>query len=446
MTFDAVRNGRHWRWRSGVLLITGLLLAATAVDVDRHDRMPTSAVLEVRVPQGMAARSTALPLTGTDGWTAEHAARAARLSELHTLVIGVDGPGLLSTVGNDCAALSGPLSTIARHMQEREGALARAPVLAALPDAGDLALHAAMAGPTVFKGLVSESFGARPGLCGGPVLPEGIGDKAPVRWLDITQPGEPSRASALAGTKIVEAKPETGPRKAFYRSYLGVAGTDSSFDITMGSGIADLSVLPLTIHEVDGASPGDTYAIFLSGDGCWAKFDKEISDRLAARGIPVVGISSLRYMWREKLPGTIARDFARIDAHYREAFGRDRVLLLGFSLGANALPFAAAELPSEFRQRLAGVGLIAPVILTGFEIRIGGWLGQQTGAIPVRPAIEAMGRKVPGERIACLHGTTETVSACPDTSLPGMRSVLLDGGHQLGPRPRPHRRGAFRAD
>lgn len=389
-----------------------------------------SYVVTVKVPQGIEARSTALVIAGTAGWTTEHEARARRLAQLHTLVIAINGAAMAADLAGACDQSAPLLADIAQQIQHREGALARLPVLTALADGADIALHASAALPQNFKGLVTHSIGTASMLCTGELIPNTIGSKAPVRWLDVVEPGKASPAGHLAGTKIVPAK--AGQRKAYYRSYLGVAGTDPAFDLRTSTKSEPLQDLPLTIHLDSKAPRTDTYAIFLSGDGGWANFDEEVSEHLAANGIPVVGISSLRYLWQEKSPARIARDFTRIDEHYRAAFNRKKVLLVGFSLGANTLPFVTAELPDDLRQRLTGLGLIAPETRTGFEIVIGGWFGQQTGSVEVVPGIDALARYLDPNRVACLHGHDEKLSACPLVSLEDAQTLGFKGGHHLG--------------
>ena len=65
-------------------------------------------------------------------------------------------------------------------------------------------------------------------------------------------------------------------------------------------------------------------AIVYSGDGGWRDIDKDIADRLHELGLPVVGVDSLRYFWSEQSPDVAAADLARIIAHYRDSWQRDR--------------------------------------------------------------------------------------------------------------------------
>ncbi len=61
---------------------------------------------------------------------------------------------------------------------------------------------------------------------------------------------------------------------------------------------------------------GDTLAIFWSGDGGWRDIDRQIGQELARSGMPVVGVDSLRYFWREQRPEAIAHDLDRMISHY----------------------------------------------------------------------------------------------------------------------------------
>ncbi len=423
MTLPTQRSYRKW----GVGGLVSALAIAAAVVTLAH-KMPPPHVLDVIAPDGKVARSTAILLTGREGWTEELAARANELSEMHTLVVGLDGQSLLEAADGSCAATAPLILETALAVQTREGALARTPVLTGYGSAAQLALLAADAAPERFKGLVTVSTGDSASLCGDEKMT--TADKAPLRWLDVVELGAASAAEGIKGASVIPPTPTA--RRAFYQSYLRLAGTDSAFDTRATSTAADLQDLPLTLHHIAEAPVSDTYAIFLSGDGGWANFDKEISQRLAAQGVPVVGISSLRYMWREKTPEHIAHDLTRIDQHFSKQFDRNRVLILGFSLGANTLPFAAPHLPTDLQNRLAGLGLIAPETRTGFEIVVGGWLGQETGAFEVAPAIAALDTVLSPAQIMCLYGTKERVSACPVSDLPGMQAIAFEGGHHLG--------------
>src|SRR4029450_13214563 len=90
----------------------------------------------------------------------------------------------------------------------------------------------------------------------------------------------------------------------------------------------DFADLPLVELPASGA-PGDTIAVILSGDGGWANIDRDLGEQLAARGIGVVGLNSLRYFWTRRTPDGAASDLTRILRHYLASWHARRVLLLG---------------------------------------------------------------------------------------------------------------------
>jgi type IV secretory pathway VirJ component len=95
-----------------------------------------------------------------------------------------------------------------------------------------------------------------------------------------------------------------------------------------------------------GTAPSDTIAVMLSGDGGWAGLDKEVAAALSANGIRVVGLDSLRYFWTARTPEGLAADLGRIIDYYVSQLGKQRVLLVGYSQGADVLPFAVNRLPN----------------------------------------------------------------------------------------------------
>ncbi|SEA69797.1 AcvB/VirJ family lysyl-phosphatidylglycerol hydrolase [Rubrimonas cliftonensis] len=384
-------------------------------------------------------RSIAVMVSGAEGWTAATDALARDLSRLHALVVGVDLPAWLAAEPGGCVDAASALLGAADAARAREGVDARiAPTLIGLGSEASAAAYAALAqgaagGGAPFKGLVTVGFdGVAPrAFCGvtgadGRIAPPA---KAPALWNEAPLlPGsgdESPLAATLAAIDGARLQPltEKGRVEAFRQAYLRIAGADARADEATISTPAEFTDLALVVHRDAGAPQSDAMAVFLSGDGGWAAMDVEVAERLAAAGVPVAGVSTLRYLWREKRPERIAADVARILDHYAAVFGARRALLIGFSLGANVTPFYARHLPPRWRDRVAGLGLIAPEPRTGFEFHVGGWLGFAGDEADVGAAIDAT-----PFRLACLHGAEETQSPCPGR--PGAR--VFDGGHHLG--------------
>lgn len=169
-------------------------------------------------------------------------------------------------------------------------------------------------------------------------------------------------------------------------------------------------------------------AILLSGDGGWAGLDRGLAAELTSRGLPVVGISTLKYYWQARTPEQSARDVARIMRHYLARWKRERVLLVGYSFGANVLPFIVNRLPADLRARVAGLSLLGLDDNTSFEIRVSGWIpGSNIGSLPVRPEIE----KLQGVRTLCLYGKGEAHDPCAQLAGPTMSARAVGSGHHF---------------
>ncbi|WP_223634305.1 virulence factor family protein [Corallococcus sp. EGB] len=203
-------------------------------------------------------------------------------------------------------------------------------------------------------------------------------------------------------------------------------------DAGEGALAGDASVEGLPLVEVPATSnvPSDTLALFVTGDGGWASLDQSVSESLAAQGIPVVGFNSLRYFWKRRTPEETSADVARVLRHFLSAWGKQRVVLVGYSRGADVVPAIAARLPGELRERVRLAVLLAPGKEAEFEVHVTdifGGKGQPTNA--VLPDVQAL----KGTPVLCLYGDEElSDSLCPTLSgVPGARAVLLKGGHHF---------------
>lgn len=134
---------------------------------------------------------------------------------------------------------------------------------------------------------------------------------------------------------------------------------------------------PLPLIEVPAAVPRRADApltIFLSGDGGWAEFVREISRQLAGDGWDVVGFDLRKYLWKRRTPEEVTAAVARVIQEYDGKFPHARLVIAGFSRGADLAPFVVNRLPEEMRRRTALVVLLSPGRVADFEFRIGNFL------------------------------------------------------------------------
>ena len=136
----------------------------------------------------------------------------------------------------------------------------------------------------------------------------------------------------------------------------------------------DISALPLTELPVD--QPSKLMAILLSGDGGWRDLDKTIAEDLQQQGIPVVGFDTLRYFWSKKTPQQTADVVAALIQTFMTKWHADKVALIGYSFGADVMPFAYNLLPPSLRDHVVLISLLGLSKSADFEISVRGWLGR----------------------------------------------------------------------
>lgn len=193
--------------------------------------------------------------------------------------------------------------------------------------------------------------------------------------------------------------------------------------------LPDLPLVAIPATSIPTPDTRDLFAILLTGDGGWAGLDQDIADGLAARGIPVVGLDSLKYFWRARTPESAARDLERIVRSYGAQWGRPKVLLIGYSFGADVLPFLYTRLPEEVRALVRSVTLLGLGDTASFEFHVANWVGGGGGAEwPVKPEVRRMGNAA----VLCIYGIDENDSPCPRFSGQHLEAASLPGGHHFG--------------
>lgn len=189
------------------------------------------------------------------------------------------------------------------------------------------------------------------------------------------------------------------------------------------SSVGDLPLVELPA----GAKRTERFAVLITGDGGWAGLDREVASGLVSAGIPVVALNSLKYFWQARTPAGTAQDLARIIDHYSRQWRRERVLLVGYSFGANVLPEVVNALDPSVRARVDSLSLIGLEPKAAFEIRVAGWLGQVTGAQPVQPQLDKLAAThLP---VLCIRGQEEKDSLCASLTPTQAHVQLLPGGH-----------------
>lgn len=455
------------------VLLPGLLLAALASPLaasggGRSDAAPAPVpetltfgrLGEVTVYRGPHPRHVVLFFSGDGGWNRGVIDMARILAGMDSVVAGIDLPRYLhrlAAANEACSYPAADLEGLSKVLQKKLGFTTyTAPVLVGYSSGATLVYAALVqAPPSTFRGAISMGFcpdlPLQHPFCEGHGLkgepgPHGKGISfLPAASLEqpwIAFQGESDvvclkddvvrYVAKVKGAEIV-LLPKVGHGYSvqsrwvpqFRQSFTRLVREEEA--AARPAAPKDLEGLPLVMVPAR-REGGEALAVILSGDGGWAGLDREVAGVLAAKGLPVVGLDSLRYFWTARTPDGAARDLERILRHYLAAWNRQEVLLIGYSLGADVLPFLANRLPRDLLDRVRLIALLGPDRSASFEFHVGEWLGLgESSQWPVLPEV----KKLAGRPILCVYGKNEDDSLCPEITSLG-KSVALAGAHHFG--------------
>ena len=404
-------------------------------------------------------------LSGDGGWKQQEKKQAEALVGEGALVIGIDTPQFMKALeadGGECVFPDGDLENLSHFVQAYAKLPGyRAPLLAGYSAGATLAYATLAQAPTgTFSGGLVTGFcpdlDLKKPLCPGDGLaskprPAINGVSKGVDFLarrDLAVPFVALLGSRdpVCDTSATQAFISQMPaaRQKLLRDVAHDYGDDSKGRIALAAAFRSLSAAQKPLADTAPSDLGDLpvveepavvgspdtrpyIAMFWSGDGGWAGIDKEVSDALNARGIPVVGVDSLRYFWTARTPEGIAADIEKISRHYLKLWQKSRVVLIGYSQGADVLPFAVNKLGPDLRKRIALVAAMGLSDHAVFEFELGNWVSDNDNGPETLPEIA----RIKALPFLCIYGEDDADSVCPQLKGESATAVKLPGGHHF---------------
>ncbi len=406
----------------------------------------------VYAPKG-AATSFVLFISADEGWNAAAQAMAVALVQQGAMVAGIDLPkfkAMLAADGAQCVSPDGDLENLSHYIQAYlHNPSYLAPLLAGISSGGTLAYAAlAQAPKDTFAAALTSGFCPslnwdKP-LCKGSGLesvrsPLSFGvNLLPIKhlnnpWVSIESPqdarcplSQVREFVAQVHGAAIAAVPPNLRELAFSAAFAKLATPNPSLQVAPPP--AALGGLPvIEVAAQPSSESSDAFAILMSGDGGWAGLDQDIAAALSAQGIPVVGLDSLRYYWTPRTPDSLAADTDRIIRYYLARFGKKNVLLIGYSQGADVLPFAVNRLPQATRARVALTAILGMSEHALFEFHVSSWISDDNSGPPTLPEVN----RITGVPVLCIYGEDEKDSLCPKLDAHRFKVVKVKGGHHF---------------
>jgi type IV secretory pathway VirJ component len=191
---------------------------------------------------------------------------------------------------------------------------------------------------------------------------------------------------------------------------------------------AVVASMPL-IERPATSDTNNTLVVLLTGDGGWAGADEKVATGLRARGAAVIGVNMRSYLGRRRTPDETASDIACVTHTFLERWHRARIMLLGYSRGADIAPFVASRWPTELRDRLNMVALVSLSQRANFQFHLIDLVKdvKRDDDVPVAPELD----KLRGLRVICIYGSGESDSGCSDADPAVVTKYERGGGHRL---------------
>jgi len=410
----------------------------------------------VYMPTG-APQSVAIFLSGDGGWNLGVVNMAKALQAKGAVVIGVDVTHYLRALRGRtaCQSIAADFENLSHQVQKKIGMREyHVPVLLGY-SSGATVVYAVLvqSPPGTFAGAISLGFcpdqdfsGAA--LCPGAGLHYTRGKKndlifEPSKTLRqpwIALQGQQDQVCAPAavddfgaeatGSQVIKL-PKVGHgfgvernwMPQFLEAYQGVIER-----LNAPRALRPQSINDLPVNEVHAEGTSDEFALLITGDGGWAGLDQELAAHLAASGMPTVGLNSLKYFWTQRSADQAAQDVARILRHYLTDWHKKRVLLVGYSFGADVLPFIVNRLPADLQSQVETVSLLGLDSNASFEISVADWIGTDEGGLPTRPELA----NLLSTPVLCIYGEGERDSICPSLAASRVTSEQVGTGHHFG--------------
>jgi type IV secretory pathway VirJ component len=387
-------------------------------------------------PSG-ATRAFIVLFSGRAGWQAADQQAADVLARNGAMVVGVDTARYASTLAATkevCHQLVGDAEGLSHQLQrEQQSSRYFSPIVAGIGQGGSLAERMLEQAPAnTLAGAAAldpePQLDARFNPCPpDPTISRGNGFPG----FLVIGAGTNVPAPTLPAGKAVGGKPPA----TVQRFDAGTPSADALLTllepyIRQHAPRPEDLVSDLPLVELPAARSSDMLAIVISGDGGWRDLDKSIAESLQKNGISVIGWDSLRYFWSPKTPQQTAQDLARVIQAYSTRWHTRHVALIGYSFGADVMPFVYTRLPEPLRAQVSLLALLGFAHSADFQIRVTGWLGlpASNDALPVAPEIA----KVPPALIQCFYGEDENDTACPSLVATGATVIRTAGGHHFG--------------
>ncbi len=181
--------------------------------------------------------------------------------------------------------------------------------------------------------------------------------------------------------------------------------------------------LPLKVWQGRADHP---LVFYISGDGGMNKFSTNLCADINTYGYQVTAMDARSFFWHKKTPDQTALDISSYLDREIALFKNPHIIFIGYSFGADVMPFIVNRLPDVLKEKLTSVVLLSPSSSTDFEVHVTDLFGMSSKrSLDVLPAINAM--NIP--KSAIIFGSDEAGYDKGRVTLKNCLLVTIHGNH-----------------
>jgi type IV secretory pathway VirJ component len=141
------------------------------------------------------------------------------------------------------------------------------------------------------------------------------------------------------------------------------------------SGISIEEPIPLKYWD----NHRDTPLIFvISGDAGFSTFMQKLSEQIYKDGYDIYTLNTKKYFWQKKTAEQSAKDFSSYLENILKTRKNQQIVMIGYSFGADALPFIVNKMPKELDKQIIKNILIDPSSTGSLEIKLENYIAENT--------------------------------------------------------------------
>ena len=190
---------------------------------------------------------------------------------------------------------------------------------------------------------------------------------------------------------------------------------------------AKINISDLPIMTYASADTSKPIIIYYTGGGGFNSFSTGLVKQLNSKGYPVISFNCLKSFWKSKTPNQSALEASSLISYYESAWKKTQVILIGYSFGADVLPFIFTRLPKNQADNVGQIILLSPSNHTDFEVHITEMLGKNSKGTNNVPAEI---NKINQKPILIVSGEKEDGSLdSRHLMITNYQNVTIPGGH-----------------